>query len=285
MFEQFMEVTGREGIVKTSNEQITLKAAPNSQNYLLQTGKKQKGVFLDEDLMAALGDEFYSVSDRMEASFPPERLEDVVSYIQNGRNQPLEAVTHLDQARELVGETIPEFAWSDSVEEVIEKAGLPPSISEMSPSDLDAMRDQLEALYEQDRMRLHQSHQSLSFRMRCPSTLTSRLALSESSQRAHQMRPVAGGGDGPPDGGDGGDGPEDENPGNLGDLVAQVKSAVDQGDRFSFTVEMPGRGDRPARSVNMAVANSEQIRLNDGADGVEIAFINGPKPILQCAAV
>jgi hypothetical protein len=281
--EQFMEVTGREGIVKTSDEQITLKAAPNSQNYLLQTGKKQKGVFLDEDLMAALGDEFYSVGDRMEASFPPERLEDVVSYIQNGRNQPLEAVTHLDQARELVGETMPEFAWSDSVEEVIEKAGLPPSLSEMSPSDLDAVRDQLEALYEQDDEA--QSEPSIAeLQDALPIDPDQPIGIERVEPEDSPDGPVAGGGDGPPDGGDGGDGPEDENPGNLGDLVAQVKSAVDQGDRFNFTVEMPGRGDRPPQSVNMAVANSEQIRLNDEADGVEVAsstdlsrFFNAPQ--------
>jgi hypothetical protein len=281
--QQFMEVTSREGIVKTSNEQITLKAAPNSQNYLLQTGKKQKGVFLDEDLLEALGDEFYSVSDRMEASFPPERLEDVVSYIQNGRNQPLEAVTHLDQARELVGEAIPEFAWSDSVEEVIEKAGLPPSISEMSPSDLDAVRDQLEALYEQDDEA--PSEPSIAeLQDELPIDPDQPIGIERVELEGSPDGPVAGGGDGPPDGGDGSDGPEDENPGNLGDLVAQVKSAVDEGDRFNFTVEMPGRGDRSPRSLNMAVANSEQIRLNDEADGVEIAsstdlgrFFNAPQ--------
>jgi hypothetical protein len=281
--QQFMEVTDREGIVKTSDEQITLKAAPNSQNYLLQTGKKQKGVFLDEDLMAALGDEFYSVSDRMEASFPPERLEDVVSYIQNGRNQPLEAVTHLDQARELVGETIPEFAWSDAVEDVIEKAGLPPSISEMSPSDFDAMRDKLETLYEQEGEA--QSEPSIAeLQDELPIDPDQPIGIEPVEPEDSSETPVAGGGDGSPGGGDGGDGPEDENPGNLGDLVAQVKSAVDAGDRFNFTVEMPGRGDRSPQPVNMAVANSAQIRLNDGADGVEIAsstdlnrFFNAPQ--------
>jgi hypothetical protein len=282
--EQFMEVTGREGVVKTSDEQITLKAAPNSQNYLLQTGKKQKNVFLDEDLMAALGDEFYSVSDRMEASFPPERLEDVVSYIQNGRNQPLEAVTHLDQARELVGETMPEFAWSDSVEEVIEKAGLPPSLSEMSSSDLDAVRDQLEALYEQeDEAPSEPSIAELQDEL--PIDPDKPIGIERVELEGSPDGPVAGGGDGPPDGGgNGGDGPEDENSGDLGDLVAQVKSAVDQGDRFNFTVEMPGRGDGPPRSLNMAIANSEQIRLNDEADGVEVAsstdlgrFFNAPQ--------
>jgi hypothetical protein len=144
--QQFMEISDREGIVKTSDEQITLKAAPNAAGYLLQTGKKQKDVYLDEDLMAAVGDEFYSVSDRMEARVPPDHLEAVVSYLQGGRQQQLEAVTHLEQARELMGENIPEFTWSDSVEDVIESAGLAPSLD---LSNLDAVRDRLESTFAQ----------------------------------------------------------------------------------------------------------------------------------------
>ncbi|MGP1384031.1 MAG: strawberry notch C-terminal domain-containing protein [Thainema sp.] len=143
---QFMEVSEHQGIVKTSDEQITLKAAPHADGYLLQTGKKQKDVYLDEDLMAAVGDEFYSISDRMEAAFPADRLEEVVSYIQDGRHQRLEATTHLGQARELVGEKIPEFSWSDSVENVIETAGLAPSVD---LSNLEAVRAGLESALQQ----------------------------------------------------------------------------------------------------------------------------------------
>jgi hypothetical protein len=146
---QFMEVSNRQGIVKTSDEQITLKSSPNGEDYLLQTGKKQKDVYLDENLMGAVGDEFYSVSDRMEAAFPADRLEDVVSYIQSGRHQRLEATTHLDQARELMGEKIPEFSWSDSVEDVIETAGLPPSVD---LSNLEAVRDGLESAFHQQEL-------------------------------------------------------------------------------------------------------------------------------------
>ena len=145
--QQFMESSDRRGIIKTSDEQITLKAVPNSDGYVLQTGKKQKDVYLDNDLMAAVGDEFYSVSDRMEAIVPSDRLEDVVSYIQDGRHQRLEAVTHLDQARDLIGETIPEFSWSDSVESVIESAGLAPSVD---LSNLDSIRADLETAFQQE---------------------------------------------------------------------------------------------------------------------------------------
>jgi len=144
---QFMEVSDRQGIVKTSDEQITLKSAPNAEGYLLQTGKKQKDVYLDEDLMWAVGDEFYSISDRMEAAFPSDRLEEVVSYLQDGRHQRLEATTHLDQARELMGEQIPEFAWSDSVEDVIESAGLAPSVD---LSNLEGVRAQLETAFQSE---------------------------------------------------------------------------------------------------------------------------------------
>jgi len=144
---QFMEMSDRQGIVKTSDEQITLKTAPNAEGYLLQTGKKQKDVYLDEDLMGALGDEFYSVSDRMEAAFPSDRLEEVVAYLQEGRHQRLEATTHLEQARELMGEQIPEFAWSDSVEDVVESAGLAPSVD---LSNLEGVRAQLETAFQSE---------------------------------------------------------------------------------------------------------------------------------------
>ncbi|MEM6432426.1 MAG: strawberry notch C-terminal domain-containing protein, partial [Cyanobacteria bacterium P01_D01_bin.115] len=143
---QFFEITHREGIIKTSDEQITLKAAENSGEYFLETGKKQKDVYLDQNLIESVGGEFYTVSDRFQVVIDSEdRLEAVVSYIQQGRHQRLEAVTHLDQARELIGETIPEFAWSDSVGEVIEKAGLPPSVDLSNVADV---RGRLETLWQ-----------------------------------------------------------------------------------------------------------------------------------------
>jgi hypothetical protein len=97
--------------------------------------------------MGALGDEFYSVSDRMEAAFSSDRLEEVVSYLQDGRHQRLEATTHLDQARELMGEQIPEFSWSDSVEDVVESAGLAPSVD---LSNLEGVRAQLETAFQSE---------------------------------------------------------------------------------------------------------------------------------------
>jgi hypothetical protein len=83
----------------------------------------------------------------MEAAFPSDRLEEVVSYLQDGRHQRLEATTHLDQARELMGEQIPEFAWSDSVEDVIESAGLAPSVD---LSNLEGVRAQLETAFQSE---------------------------------------------------------------------------------------------------------------------------------------
>ncbi|WP_008310066.1 strawberry notch C-terminal domain-containing protein [Leptolyngbya sp. PCC 6406] len=144
---QFMEITDNQGIVKTADEQITLKAAPNDENFLLQTGKKQKDVFLDEGLMQTIGDEFYSVSDRMEVMIPADRLGEVAHYIQAGRNQQLEATTHLDQARELVGDKLPEFSWSASVDEVVEQAGIAPAVD---LSNLDAVREGLETVLQQE---------------------------------------------------------------------------------------------------------------------------------------
>ena len=71
---QFMELTAGMGVVKTMNELITLKQEPSGGNYLLQTGKTHKGVFLDETLLETVGGEFYAISDRMEARFSSSRL-------------------------------------------------------------------------------------------------------------------------------------------------------------------------------------------------------------------
>ncbi|NJO12097.1 MAG: hypothetical protein HC873_23530, partial [Leptolyngbyaceae cyanobacterium SL_1_1] len=92
-------MSDRQGIVKTSDEQITLKAAPNAEGYLLQTGKKQKDVYLDKDLMGALGDEFYSVSDRMKAALPGS-----VAKTKLGYENPLSYLYLCSDAKDLMDE-------------------------------------------------------------------------------------------------------------------------------------------------------------------------------------
>ena len=95
---------------------------------------------LDLNLQAAVGGEFTSVSDRMQAKFERHRLEDVVSYLMKGKGKRLAAFTEQSMARELLGLTIPELKWADTVESVVGREGLPPIID---VTDLNAVRQQL----------------------------------------------------------------------------------------------------------------------------------------------
>ena len=87
-----------------------------------------------------MGGEFTSVSDRMQAKFERHRLEDVVSYLMKGKGKRLAAFTEQSMARELLGLTIPELKWADTVESVVGREGLPPIID---VTDLNAVRQQL----------------------------------------------------------------------------------------------------------------------------------------------
>ena len=124
--EEFMVETQGAGIVKTTDESITLKRNQSGE-FFIQTGKTRKDVYLDQDLLSAVGSEFTSVSDRMQAKFDSYRLEDVVGYLVKGKGKRLAAFTEQSTARKLLGQTIPELQWADSVESVVGREGLPPS--------------------------------------------------------------------------------------------------------------------------------------------------------------
>ena len=137
--EAFIEATGGAGIVKTTDEAISLKQN-SAGEFFIQTGKTRKDVYLDPNLQAAVGGEFTSVSDRMQAKFEPGRLEDVVGYLMKGKGKRLAAFTEQSTARELLGLTIPELKWADTVESVVGREGLPPIVD---MRDLNAVRHQL----------------------------------------------------------------------------------------------------------------------------------------------
>jgi hypothetical protein len=137
--EAFIAATGGSGIVKTTDEAITIKQH-SAGEFLIQTGKTRKDVYLDINLQGAVGGEFTSVSDRMQAKFERHRLEDVVSYLMKGKGKRLAAFTEQSKARELLGLTIPELKWADTVESVVGREGLPPIVD---VTDLSAVRQRL----------------------------------------------------------------------------------------------------------------------------------------------
>ena len=98
----FITATDGNGIVKTTDESVTLKQNRTGE-FFIQTGKTRKDIYLDLNLQSAVGGEFTSVSDRMQAKFEPDRLEDVVGYLMKGKGKRLAAFTEQSKARELLG--------------------------------------------------------------------------------------------------------------------------------------------------------------------------------------
>jgi hypothetical protein len=137
--EAFIAATRGAGIVKTTDESVTLKQNQTGA-FFIQTGKTRKDIYLDLNLQAAVGSEFTSVSDRMQAQFERGRLEDVVSYLMKGKGTRLAAFTEQSTARDLLGISIPELKWADTVETVVGREGLPPIVD---VKDLNAVRQRL----------------------------------------------------------------------------------------------------------------------------------------------
>ena len=127
MIEKFIAATGGNGIVKTTDESVTLKQNRTGE-FFIQTGKTRKDIYLDLNLQSAVGGEFTSVSDRMQAKFEPGRLEDVVGYLMKGKGKQFAAFTEQSKARELLGVTIPDLKWADTIESVVGREGLPPVV-------------------------------------------------------------------------------------------------------------------------------------------------------------
>ncbi|NEP19434.1 MAG: hypothetical protein F6J97_21510 [Leptolyngbya sp. SIO4C1] len=106
------ELTDREGVVKTLDELLMVKAQKAGDGFVLQVPKaKESGgkYYLDEDLITAAGSDFYSVSDRMEVVIPSYRLEQTLTVLMKQRNYTLSAFEYQEIARDFLGIKLPEF--------------------------------------------------------------------------------------------------------------------------------------------------------------------------------
>ncbi len=104
------ELTDRQGAVKTLDELLILKAQRNGPGFLLQTpAAKESGgkYFLDEQLIAAAGSDFYSVSGRMEVVIPPERLEQTLNVLMHQRHYSLATFDMKEIARNYLDIKLP----------------------------------------------------------------------------------------------------------------------------------------------------------------------------------
>ncbi|MGG6242814.1 strawberry notch C-terminal domain-containing protein [Nodosilinea sp. AN01ver1] len=110
VFRFLTELTNRQGTVKTLDELLLLKPQQAGDGFILQAPKsKESGgrYYLDEELIAAAGSDFYSVADRMEVVIPPERLERVLGVVMHQRNYTLAAFEFKEVARQLLGVSLP----------------------------------------------------------------------------------------------------------------------------------------------------------------------------------
>ena len=110
VFRFLTDLTNRQGTVKTLDELLLLKPQQAGEGFILQAPKsKESGgrYYLDEDLIAAAGSDFYSVADRMEVVIPPERLERLLGVVMHQRNYTLAAFEFKEVARDLVGVSLP----------------------------------------------------------------------------------------------------------------------------------------------------------------------------------
>jgi hypothetical protein len=127
VFRFLTELTNRQGTVKTLDELLLLKPQQAGDGFILQAPKsKESGgrYYLDEDLIAAAGSDFYSVADRMEVVIPPERLERVLGMVMHQRNYTLAAFEFKEVARQLMGVSLP------TLEKVEVEAVKPPVVSQ-----------------------------------------------------------------------------------------------------------------------------------------------------------
>jgi hypothetical protein len=111
------DLTSRRGAVKTLDELLILKAQINGEGFILQAPKaKESGAkyFLDEALIAAVGNDFHSVADRMEVVVPPERLEQTLMVLMNQRQYTLAAFAHKEVARDYLGIELPKLEVVDA---------------------------------------------------------------------------------------------------------------------------------------------------------------------------
>ena len=148
------EVTANLGAVQDLERNLTIRVkgvgrfnGEQPSEFVVQTAKATSvggKYFLDEDLMRAGGDEFYSVSDRMEMTIPAEKLDAVLDVLMNDKDIKLAAFDYKDLARKQIGELIPQMELIES-NQFAEQGDYVPYVPEPTP----AIVQQLEVLLEQ----------------------------------------------------------------------------------------------------------------------------------------
>lgn len=106
------EVTQRTGSLKTLDELLTIKAERRGNGFVLQAPKPRDTggqYYLDPDILAACGADFYSVGERMECTVPPQRIDAVLEAITEQKRLSLAAFDQRNKAREMLGIKLPKL--------------------------------------------------------------------------------------------------------------------------------------------------------------------------------
>ncbi|MBD2309382.1 strawberry notch C-terminal domain-containing protein [Chroococcidiopsis sp. FACHB-1243] len=138
------EVTDRTGQVKTLDETLTIKPQRSryGDGFIIQTAKSRNdggAYYLDPTLLGTIGGEFYSIGDRMEAVVSPDRITDVLEFMQ-AKGLRLAAFEKQDLARDFLGITLPSLQpVENSVEvgdfEVSKVINFPQPASPVAPTN------------------------------------------------------------------------------------------------------------------------------------------------------
>ena len=113
------DVTSNQGVAEDMEHSLSIKVQGQSrysggpaQEFLMHCpASKSFGgkYFLNEDLLAAAGSEFYSVSNRMEVVVPAERIDQVLHVLMKDLDVTLVAWEYKDLARQYLGELLPQM--------------------------------------------------------------------------------------------------------------------------------------------------------------------------------
>jgi hypothetical protein len=139
------EATQRTGSVKTLDELLTIKAERKGDGFVLQTPKaKETGgqYYLDADILAAAGADFYSVGDRMECVVPKERIDAVLEVITQEKGLPLAAFDQRSKAREMLGIELPKLQKVELETYASEQPSFTPRRSPQLHSETEAISTQ-----------------------------------------------------------------------------------------------------------------------------------------------
>ncbi|MEO0825343.1 MAG: strawberry notch C-terminal domain-containing protein [Cyanobacteria bacterium J06642_9] len=149
------DISKYQGTVKDLEQVLTIRSQKAMRfgqgdvtGFVLQTPKATSvggKYFLNEDLLAAIGTDFYSVGDRMEAIVPAEKVKQVLQVLMVDQHITLAAFDFKEHAREYLGEELPELELIESGE-FEQKGNYVPFVPE--PTEVD--RTRLEGLLAND---------------------------------------------------------------------------------------------------------------------------------------